>query len=131
MHNMNFIHIIHAKKAVNQLTEMLDDKNNENNFILGTNMDDIIRMMRKSNALSFLSKIKEHFAYQSCTDKNFVKEPSSFTKNDYMGFEDSFEVYMLNCTSDVEKDVIDLVFIQLKNYLDLSMNGNPLTSYFL
>lgn len=116
MHNMNFIHIIHAKKAVNQLTEMLDDKNNENNFILGTNMDDIIRMMRKSNALSFLSKIKE---------------PSIFTKNNYMGFEDSFEVYMLNCTSDVEKDVIDLVFIQLKNYLDLSMNGNPLTSYFL
>lgn len=95
---------------------MLDDKDNENNFILGADMGEIIVLMRKKNAQSFLSKIKEHLAYQSHTDKTFLDTPDKFTMNEYLGFEDSFEVYMLN--SDSHKDVLEVIFHQLKSYLD-------------
>lgn len=116
MNNLNFIHILHSQKAVAQLVEMLDDKNNDNNFILGSDMGEIISLMRKKNAQSFLLKIKEHLAYYSYTDKTFIKNPNLFTMADYMGFEDSFEVYMLN--SDKDKDFLEVIFYQLKSYLD-------------
>lgn len=83
-------HIAISRKFVKSLIETLTKENKEN-IILDTEIEDIIRVVRIRNAKDFLDKLESHFNYQISTNKNLNQKPKSFNEKDFVGFEDSFE----------------------------------------